>query len=103
MNKQFPELHDFFGAYFHQDWPAEYQTAEQALDAFLAESDLEILETVLQELGVLLKQRKTECEMKEYLLRELSCYYSYWTAWETSEAWLHDIACRIARKINPIG
>nr|BFE93814.1 hypothetical protein GCM10020185_43500 [Pseudomonas brassicacearum subsp. brassicacearum] len=59
MNTEFPELHDFFGAYFHQDWSAEHESAEQVLEAFLAESDVEILKAVQQELSILLgKKRK---------------------------------------------
>ncbi|WP_245150852.1 contact-dependent growth inhibition system immunity protein [Pseudomonas fluorescens] len=60
MNIEFPELHDFFGAYFHQDWSVEYESAEQVLEAFLAESDVEILKAVQQELSILLDKRKVK-------------------------------------------
>ncbi|VVN68070.1 contact-dependent growth inhibition system immunity protein [Pseudomonas fluorescens] len=93
------ELHDFFGAYFHQDWVTEYGAAEQVIDAFLADSDPEDLKLVQQELGFLLEQRKSERELKEYLLKELSCYYSYWNEWESGEAWLCHIAKKLGSKI----
>ncbi|WNZ77154.1 contact-dependent growth inhibition system immunity protein [Pseudomonas sp. P105] len=100
MNTDFPELHDFLGAYFHQDWTVEYETAEQALDVFLAESDIEDLRAVQKELNVLLSKKKNELELREYLLRELSCYYSYWKAWDTGEAWLLHIVNRLNLKIS---
>lgn len=100
MSDSFHELHDFFGAYFHQDWPAEHETAEQVLDAFLAESDAEVLRAVRQELSVLIEREQDEIELRGYLLRELSCYYSYWTVWETGEAWLRHIARKLSRQID---
>ncbi|WP_080922035.1 MULTISPECIES: contact-dependent growth inhibition system immunity protein [Pseudomonas] len=100
MNAEFPELHDFFGAYFHQDWTVEHETAEQVLDAFLAESDLESLRAVQLELNFFLQRRWSEEELRKYLLRELSCYYSYWNAWKTGKAWLQHIARKLSDKIN---
>jgi hypothetical protein len=96
MSRDFPELHDFLGAYFHQDWAVEYDTAEHVIDAFLAESDAEDLLSVRQELYVLLDQRKDEMVLREFLLTELSCYYCYWNAWESGEAWLRHIANKIS-------
>ncbi|MDP9784001.1 contact-dependent growth inhibition system immunity protein [Pseudomonas fluorescens] len=100
MNIEFPELHDFFGAYFHQDWSVEYESAEQVLEAFLAESDVEILKAVQQELSILLDKKKGEVALREYLLRELSCYYSYWNTWGDGESWLRHIASRLNSRID---
>ncbi len=50
---------------------------------------------VRQELNALLNQKKDELELREYLLKELSCYYCYWNAWESGELWLRYIASRI--------
>ncbi|RON17412.1 contact-dependent growth inhibition system immunity protein [Pseudomonas frederiksbergensis] len=100
MSREFPELHDFFGAYFHQDWTVEHDTAEQVIDAFLADSDPGDLRVVRQELNVLLDQRKDELVLREYLLKELSCYYCYWIAWESGEFWLRHIADRLASRLD---
>ncbi|AMZ74919.1 MULTISPECIES: contact-dependent growth inhibition system immunity protein [Pseudomonas] len=100
MSTEFPELHDFFGAYFHQDWPDEHGTAEEVLDAFLAESDVDDLRAIQQELNDLIERRKDESELRAYLLRELSCYYSYWIAWGTGEAWLRHIARRLSSRVD---
>ena len=99
MSRDFPELHDFFGAYFHQDWTVEHDTAEQVIDAFLAESDFEDLMTAWKELDVLIDQKRDEQVLREYLLTELSCYYCYWNAWESGESWLRHIANRLASRL----
>lgn len=99
MNREFSELHDFFGAYFHQDWMVEHDSAEEVIDAFLADSDTEDLKLVRQELGFLLEQQKGEMELRDYLLKELSCYYCYWNEWKSGEAWLRYIAKKLGREI----
>ncbi|MEZ1318435.1 contact-dependent growth inhibition system immunity protein [Pseudomonas fluorescens] len=98
MNQEYPELHEFFGAYFHQDWTVEHDTAEQVIEYFSSHSDPADLTLVLQELGSLLKLRKSEMELRSYLLRELSCYYCYWNEWESGEVWLRHIASKLGHK-----
>ncbi|MDR6927986.1 MULTISPECIES: contact-dependent growth inhibition system immunity protein [Pseudomonas] len=100
MNREFPELHDFFGAYFHQDWLVEHDTAEQVLDSFLTESHIDDLMVVRKELNALLDQEKDELVLREYLLKELSCYYCYWKEWESGQAWLRHIASRLAKRLE---
>ncbi|MCO8310401.1 hypothetical protein [Pseudomonas mandelii] len=70
------------------------------IDAFLADSDPENLMVVRQELNVLLDQRKNEFVLREYLLKELSCYYCYWTVWESGELWLRHIADRLTSRLD---
>ncbi|WP_268947148.1 contact-dependent growth inhibition system immunity protein, partial [Pseudomonas lurida] len=35
MNIPLTELQQFLGAYFNQDWTAEYSSADEAIDSFL--------------------------------------------------------------------
>jgi hypothetical protein len=88
MTHEFPELHDFFGAYFHQDWLIEHATPDNVIADFLQASDAEIVQLVCRELQLLLAQNKDELAMKDYLLRNLSCYYCYWNEWASGRAWL---------------
>jgi hypothetical protein len=99
-SRKFSELHDFFGAYFHQDWTVEHETSEGVVDAFLLESGPEDLLVLQKELNELLAQRKNELELREYLLKRLSCYYCYWNEWESGNAWLHHIAKRLADRLE---
>jgi hypothetical protein len=100
MNNEFPELHDFLSAYFHQDWTVEYQSAEEVIDAFLVDSAPEDLKVVLQELLVMLDQQKDELVLRDYLLKNMSCYYCYWNLWTSGESWLRHIADRLADRID---
>jgi hypothetical protein len=88
MNYEFPETQDFFGSYFHQDWTVEHDTPDQVIADFLQTSDAETLLSINKELRALLKQNKEELVLREYLLKELSCYYCYWNEWESGRAWL---------------
>lgn len=100
MNREFPELHEFFGAYFHQDWLVEHGTAEQVLDAFLSESASEDLILVQNELNTLIDQGMAESALRRYMLADLSCYYCYWFAWESGDVWLRHIASRLADRLS---
>jgi len=100
MNEEFPELHDFFGAYFHQDWTVEHETAEQVIDAFLTESDQQILVIVQKEICRLIAKKKNELALREYLLKELSCYYCYWNTWGSGESWLLHIVRKLSDRLN---
>lgn len=100
MNNEYPELHDFLGAYFHQDWTVEYETADQVIDAYLNEAASEDLLMVRRELNGLLGQGKTEMVLREYLLTQLSCYYCYWNDWVSGESWLGHIANRLAHQCD---
>jgi hypothetical protein len=37
--------------------------------------------------------------LREYLLKQLSCYYCYWNEWESGESWLRHIANRLASSL----
>ncbi|MFJ5257175.1 contact-dependent growth inhibition system immunity protein [Pseudomonas sp. NPDC088414] len=89
MNHELPELHDFFGAYFHQDWLIEYDTPDEIIADFLQTSDPEIILSVCKELQFLLSQNKDELALRDYLLRKLSCYYCYWNEWASGQEWLN--------------
>ncbi|MBA5982702.1 hypothetical protein HXW87_12540 [Pseudomonas sp. Y5-11] len=91
MNQEFPELHDFFGAYFHQDWLIEYDTPDKVIADFLQTSDPEIILLVCEELQSLLSQDKDEVTIRDYLLRDLSCYYCYWNKWTSGQEWLSHV------------
>jgi len=99
MNKDFPEIRDFFGAYFHQDWPVEHDTADQVIDEFLDASNNEILIQTSHELKTLLSKDLSETELRAYLLKELKCYYCYWNEWISGKAWLCVIEGKLNRKL----
>lgn len=91
MNEKFPQLHYFFGSYYNQDWTVEYDTPEQVLNAFVNESAASDRKLVRQELVILLERKMEESALKNYMLRDLSCYYCYWNDWESGGSWLQHI------------
>ena len=103
MKTKLVELHDFFGAYFHQDWMIEHGSSEDVISSFLVESDIGILRLVRQEIDSLLNEQRSEQDLRDYLLKELSCYYCYWNEWQTGEQWLLHIANRLDITINQLG
>ncbi|WP_123533148.1 contact-dependent growth inhibition system immunity protein [Pseudomonas fluorescens] len=100
MNQDFPEIHDFFGSYFHQDWREEHETADQVINDFLQASDKGTLRLVRNELQSLLLEKKDELSLRAYLLKELSCYYCYWNEGVTGELWLRQIAEKLDEKLT---
>jgi len=56
MNTRHEELHDFFGAHFHQDWMTEHESTEEVTNAFLTEPDIDFLRRVQQQLNLLLHE-----------------------------------------------
>lgn len=95
MSTRFPAVFQFLAGHFHQDWTVEHQTPEQVIDAFLTDSGSLEVWNVRQELGMLLEQGMDEPLLKEFLLRELSCYYCYWNEWESGQSWLRHIFDRL--------
>ncbi|WP_419711356.1 contact-dependent growth inhibition system immunity protein [Pseudomonas sp. NFX224] len=98
--KNFPSYMIFFGAYFHQDWTVEHEDAGQVIDAFLTESDPQALVNVQKELCRLIAKKKSELALREYLLKELICYYCYWNTWESGESWLLHIVRKLSDRLN---
>ena len=66
MNQDFPEIHDFFGSYFHQDWRDEHETADQVINDFLQTSDKGTPRLVRNELQSLLLEKKDELSLRAY-------------------------------------
>jgi hypothetical protein len=56
----------------------EHESAEEVINAFLTESDIDFLRRVQQQINLLLNEQKDEPNLREYLLKGLSCYYCYW-------------------------
>ncbi|PCR93056.1 hypothetical protein CP336_28885 [Pseudomonas fluorescens] len=103
MNKDLPELHDFFGAYFHQDWMMEHDSADLVLTNFLDEAGETELILIRNDLQTLINWGKNESALRSYLLSELSCYYCYWNDWVSGETWLLHIKSKLNEKIKSSG
>ena len=54
LDKQFPNLEQFFGSYFHEDWMHEYSSEEAAIKDFVSGESMVSAEHALRELNELL-------------------------------------------------
>jgi hypothetical protein len=89
-------LRHFFGAYFHQDWVIVHGSVEEIISDFIADSSNDVLRATQQEINALISTQKDELDLRECLLKELSCYYCYWNEWKTGEDWLRHISNRLS-------
>lgn len=71
------KLESFLAAYFNQDWPDEYASADEAVADFLSEgrSDEE-LRAIQSEIDELLARNQSSAELERELLSRFQCYYS---------------------------
>lgn len=92
MNQDYPELQQFLAAYFNQDWVDDHETANDVIDLFISESNLETKTKVQLELDKLILSKNTEQELKDYLFEDIGCYYYYCNEWKDGRTWLKHIA-----------
>jgi len=69
----------------------EYEAADDVVRSFLSDSTAEAISGVKNEIATLLEMHMGEPELREFLLRKMSCYYCYWHEWESGEIWLNHI------------
>jgi hypothetical protein len=91
MENKYPELFQFFGCYFHQDWMCESSEPDGVIGAFVSESTPQTIEAVRKEILTLLMIDFGEEELREFLMDDMPCNYCYWLDWESAEAWLRHI------------
>jgi hypothetical protein len=67
LRARFPELTEFLGSYFNQDFPEEYGEVDVALDDFLRNRGRNSwVEDVVAELEVLLAEGRPERELRAF-------------------------------------
>ncbi len=90
--EDFPNLFQFLGAYFHEDWMCEFAFADDVVRSFLADSDGSAVERVIMEIDTLLAMNMTENKIRDFLLKEIGCCYCYWHDWQDGNTWLKHIS-----------
>lgn len=106
MNLPLTELQQFFGAYFNQDWTAEYSSADEVIGSFLLDSQRDVITTVKMEIIELIKTHTNEPEFQNNLFHEQHCYYYYPNQWASGPSWLNHIIVKfdehLLKQENPI-
>jgi hypothetical protein len=91
-----PQLRQFLGGYFHQDWPLDRDGWEEVVDDFVAESPRSVVGEAVTELRDLLADGLSD-EDAEVLLEGLGCNVNP-SAFNLGAAeWLHALEARLSR------
>ena len=91
MITKFPELFQFLAGHFHQDWHLDYESEDDVVRSFVAESSSETVLRVKGELQLVLRTIQSEDELREFLFEEIGCSYYYPYAWPSGKAWLEHV------------
>ena len=92
MSASTPNLEEFLGGYFHQDWSEDAPTAVAIVERYLSEWPIEEIPKMLNELNALLAQRDDDvmqCVMK------MGCFYNPVADGISYRAWLNQIVYRL--------
>jgi len=90
-NDDLPELFQFLGACFHEDWMCESALADDIIKSFIADSEKATLLNVVKEIEALLALNLTENDLRNFLLKEIGCCYCYWHEWPNGNEWLEHV------------
>jgi hypothetical protein len=93
---RYPQLRQFLGGYFHQDWPLDSGRWEDVADDFVAESTRSSVAQTADELRSLLAQRFSD-EETEAVLEGLGCNVDPAAFHLGARAWLEAVQGRITR------
>ena len=86
-------LRHFFGAYFHQDWGLDAETAEQVISMYATDvKDPTTIDTLVDGIGAFIADHPDEDDLANALFLEMSCYYAPQGIGESTREWLLHVA-----------
>lgn len=91
MKNKYPELFQFFGCYFHQDWMCDSSDPNEIIHIFVSQSEIQTLEILKKEILTLLAMQLSEEKIRIFIMNKMPCNYCYWMDWESGEIWLKHI------------
>lgn len=95
MNDNFPNLGEFLGCYFHQDWPCDDESAIAVIERYLSEWPRDEVLAVIEEIGQLLEEVRNEADLRAAVLK-LGSYYEVGADGLTYREWLESVSKRLA-------
>lgn len=94
------ELHNFFGAYFHQDWDLEAEDWQGIVDLYVDDvPKAGWLKTLAHEIDVL-RSTRTGVDLEHFLLRTVGLDYVPESG--AFDEWLGDVAHRLRQHADGI-
>jgi hypothetical protein len=97
MKHYYPTLGRLFACYLHQDWATEFDSAADAVSAFIAREPAAARTAAHKEIGHLLAHESEEAGLLAEM-EKLHCYY--WPAGDglTARAWLTQVAAQLSEQ-----
>ena len=92
-----PNLQQFLGGYFNQDWKCDHASWQDVVEAFRREASPGAAAAVPAELDHLLKAKLDDAQLADFLLRELHCYLRPEAFGLTKRQWLEEVRAELAR------
>jgi hypothetical protein len=96
MREKYPHLFQFFGGYFHEDWPLESPLWQDAVALFVKESKPETVLAVYDEVTALRSETVDDKVLGRALFDLGSCYTPLPDGMSNSE-WLQEIQKQLAQ------
>lgn len=97
MKTLYPNLDEFFGTYFHQDWREDAATALGIVERYLAEWPLAEIREAARELRHLLAENPSEAELAD-TMRRLGNFYNPKADGLSYGEWLRQVHQLLASK-----
>jgi hypothetical protein len=92
-SNEIAELHQFLGAYFHQDWAADGSEPDDMVHLFINDGhSLDELMRVVHQISNYIEHKGNDVAIEEGLLSELGCYYRPSADGIGAAAWLRHVA-----------
>ncbi len=90
--RDFPQLTQFLGGWFHQDWADEgHATAADVVHAYLRDESPKVVRGTILEIEKLLALRLPPTQMRRLLGDDLGCAYDPTLEGKTFRAWLREV------------
>jgi hypothetical protein len=96
--KNFPNLVQFLGGYFHQDFIDDYGTPDNAIKAFLSENSPETVQAVCRELDEVIPLVEQMDNPNDFLYRVIGCFYYPQADGFTVVEWLRHVRQQLGCK-----
>jgi hypothetical protein len=91
----YPDLQQFLGCYFHQDFLMEYASPDAAITAFISDEPEEFVRAACRELGQVIPVVEQLDDPERFLLETLGCWYYPKAQGSTVVEWLKHVHVRL--------
>ncbi|MHA6912622.1 contact-dependent growth inhibition system immunity protein [Ralstonia pseudosolanacearum] len=96
-NEKLKSIKQLLGCYFHQDWMAEFDGSEDALQAISVSEPKEMILDCVAEIDTILVAQLSESELIVLFAETLGCYFDPGSEQLTYQQWLMRVRKKLAQ------